>query len=442
MAAPRRALEGLDPLAGAVPPGLVGLALAAGLIGGGAAIAFREVLAAISRLFYGLEIERMASATQALPWWWVPLVLCLGGLGLGLWVRWLLPGARPHGVAEVIDERYGGERLTLGRGVKAALAAAATLGLGGSAGREGPVVHLGASLGGWLSERFKVPYPWRRTLLAGGVAAAVAASFNAPLAGSFFALEVVLGRYAFSAFAPVALAAVAGTLLSHLRYGAVPAFVVPPDWKIASLWELPAFIALGVLAALLALLFTRAVFWAERGFRLTRLPPWARPMLAGLVVGLLSLLDPRILGVGYEATSTVLANGIALHALLLLLGLKLLATALTLGGGFVGGVFSPALFLGAALGGAIGQMLALAGWVTLTDPGAYALVGMGAVAGAVLGAPVSTIVMMVEFTGDFALTIAVASAAVVASLLARRLGLRSFFHAVLTRRGAAQSDSR
>lgn len=435
MAVGPRDRGGLDPLAGTAPLTLLLLALLAGLFGGTAAIVIRESFGAISRLLYGFEVESMASAAGELAWWRPLAILGLGGLAVGLFVRWCLPDRRPHGVSDVIERAvFRGSQMDLATGLKTAVGSIASLGFGASVGREGPVVHFGAAVAGWLANRFALTSAGRRLMLGAGVAAAVSVSFNAPLAGTFFALEVVVARYAFSAFAPVALAAVAGNLLSHLLYGDDPAFVVPPDWHIASLWELPAFMLLGLAAAFVALALVRAVFLVEDTMRRARLPTWLRPALAGLAVGGLALLDSRILGVGYEATSAALAGDYPLQLLLFLAALKLLATGLCLGGGFVGGVFSPSLVLGALVGGAFGLALGALAPEHVSASGAYALAGMGAVAGAVLGAPVSTAVMMVELTGDFSFTLAVLAAVVVASLVSRRFGLRSFFHGQIDRR--------
>ena len=191
---------------------------------------------------------------------------------------------------------------------------------------------------------------------------------------------------------------------------------------------------LGLIAAVFALALVRGVFLVEDTLRRARIPSWLCPAVAGVGVAGLSLIDSRILGVGYEATSAALAGDYALELLVALAALKLVATALCLGGGFVGGVFSPSLVLGALAGGTFGLLLAAVAPEHVSASGAYALAGMGAVAGAVLGAPVSTAVMIVELTGDFSFTLAVLGAVVVASLVTRSLGLRSFFHRQIDRR--------
>ncbi|HKY95633.1 MAG TPA: chloride channel protein, partial [Kiloniellales bacterium] len=386
---------------GLAPAGLLFRAVLAGLLGGAGAVAFREVVRLVNQLTYGFDVEQMASAATSLDWWWPPLVLGAGGLGVGLYVHFLLPQRRPHGVADVIQAMaLRSTGLDLRQGLLTALGAAASLGFGASVGREGPVVHLGASVAAWLGRLLAVPQSARRVLLGAGVAGAIAASFNAPLAGAFFALEVVVARFAFPAFAPVALGAAAGTIVGLLRYGGAPAFVVPQDWGLVSLSELPAFLILGLLCAVAAWLFAASTFLVDRAFARLAWPRTLRPAAAGLVVGALAIVDPRILGVGYEATSAVLAGGLDLEGLVLLAVLKMTATALCLGAGFVGGVFSPALFLGCMLGGSFGLVAAMVQPDLASAHGAYALVGMGAVAGAVLGAPISTAIMMVELTGD------------------------------------------
>jgi len=425
--------SGPDPLAGRSLPFLAGLGLIAGLLGGGGAVLFRDAFTLLNHLLYGIELELNASLTARLPWWQVPLTLTIGGLIVGLFVRYFLPGQRPHGVVDVIEAATRGQsRLPLWLGLKTAAASVLTLGFGASVGREAPVVHLGASLGSSLADRFDLNWAARRLILGGAVAAAVAASFNATLAGTLFALELVVRRYAFTAFGPVALAAAMGTLIAFLRYGADPAFVIPEDWRIVSLAEIPAFFVLGLLAAGLAILFMRGIFWVDAGFRFCRVPRWLRPAIAGLIVGLLALISPEIIGVGYEATSKALRGEFGLLLLTQILVLKLIATCLSVGSGFVGGVFSPALVLGALMGSIFALLSALVFPFGITDEGAYALVGMGAVAGVVLGAPVSTLVMVVELTGGFAITFAVSVATVTAAIVANQLGVRSFFQQQLT----------
>lgn len=423
------------------------LAVLLGAIAGAAAIAFRLAIAGIQALAWGDGGDLLARHAATLPWWQILLVPALGGLAIGVVTSRVLPGGRPQGVSHVIEQagRRGG-RLRLGAGLWAAGLGAASLGFGASVGREGPVVHLGATLASWLGQRLRVPTGLLRTLLGCGVAAGVAASFNAPIAGVFFALEVVVGHYTLTAFAPIVLASVTGTAVSRAWFGDYPAFVLASQ-PIASFAEYPLFMLLGVVAAAVAAALIRGVFlvedlFARWGPRL-RLPAWTWPGIGGLGTGLVALVYPHVLGVGYEGTDLALQGALPLAMLLGLLAAKLLATALSLGSGFSGGIFSPALFLGAVAGGAFGIAVGLAAPGFASGSGAYATVGMGAVAGAVLGAPISTILIVFEMTADYAVTLAVMVGTVTAAALSTSLaGHCSLFAGQLARRRVAVPDER
>ena len=411
------------------------LAVIVGGIGGGSAIAFREALGAVQFVFYGFSEERVATLAAALPWWHILAATTVGGLVIGLLVAFVMPGRKPHGVAEVMEaSALKGGRMSLRAGLGAALVSAVSLGSGASTGREGPVVHLGASLSAFVAERLRLGRSLSQTLLGCGVAAAVAASFNAPIAGAFFALEVVVGHYAMSAFAAIVISSVTGTIVSRIWFGDFPAFVIP-EHQIASFLEFPAFAILGLVSALTAVIFMYSVEVTGGIFERTKAPLWLRPACGGLAVGLIALAFPEVLGVGYEATDTALRGQFALWMLAALLVAKTAATAIALGSGFGGGVFSPSLYLGAMLGGVFG-MLATGVFPHLSSGHvAYTIVGMGAVAGSVLGAPISTILMVFELTSDYELTIGVMIATVIASLITRHAFGFSFFTWQLDRRG-------
>ncbi len=433
---PGNLLASLRRLTGNVQVILSLFAVAIGLTAGLAAIGFRSAIDVVQRLGFGFGGERLASLAGALPEWRLLLVPAAGGLLIGLFVHVFMPGRRPHGVADVIEaSALRGGRMSLTVGVKAALVSAASIGAGASVGREGPVVHLGAALGAWAAKRLHLGRALSRTLLGCGVAAAVAASFNAPIAGAFFALEVVIGHYALTAFAPIVIASVVGTLVSRVHYGDFPAFILPAAPSITSFWELPAFALLGAVSAMFAIVFIRSVMFTEDTMNKTRLPLWARPAFGGLAVGAIAILFPQVLGVGYEATDAALSELYPLGLLVALAGLKTLATAIALGCGFGGGVFSPSLFIGAMAGGAYGILATSAFPQLSSGHGAYTIVGMGAVAGAVLGAPISTILMVFELTNDYAITIAVMVATSIASLITQQSYGYSFFTSQLARRG-------
>ena len=414
------------------------LAVVVGAAAGGAAIAFRDAIGGIQWLAFGFSGEQVASLAADLPWWHLLVVPSAGGLVIGLFIHYTLPDGRPQGVPHVMEaSALNDARMSLTVGIRAALASAASIGVGASVGREGPVVHLGASLGSWAAKRLHLGRVLARTLLGCGVAAGVAASFNAPIAGSFFALEVVVGHYALSAFAPIVIASVTGTLISRARYGDFPAFILPENWTIVSFWEFPAFALLGLVSALAAIIFMWSLVFAEDTAEKLPLPAWLRPALAGLLVGAIALVFPQVLGVGYEATDAALSDSYPLWLLLALIVAKTAATAICLGSGFAGGVFSPSLFIGAMVGGAYGIIATHAFPELSSGHGAYTIIGMGAVAGAVLGAPISTILMIFELTSDYELTIAVMLATVIASVVTQQVHKHSIFVWVLERRGVS-----
>ncbi|SME97686.1 chloride channel protein, CIC family [Tistlia consotensis] len=432
----RHLAEGLRRLASAEQL-IVGVApVVIGLLAGLAAIGFRYLIEAVQWLGYGVGGEKLASPAASLAWWHLLLITTLGGLIVGVLVQRLLPAGRPQAVAEVIEAAaLKGGRMSLTAGLKVAAVSAASLGIGGSAGREGPVVHLCATIGAHLARRLHLGRRQTRLLLGCGVAAGVAASFNAPIAGVFFALEVVVGHYALATFAPIVIAGVMGTLVSRMHYGNFPAFILPAAHMDVSIWEFPAFALLGVTAAVAALLFMHAIIFSHWCFQRSRLPRWSWPAIGGLLLGLIALAFPHVLGVGYEATDAALQERYGLVLMLALVVAKTAATGITLGSGFGGGVFSPSLFLGAMLGGVFGIVAGSVFPELASSQGAYTIVGMGAVTGAVLGAPISTILIVFEMTGDYALTIALMIATAIASLLVQEMHGHSFFTWQLARRG-------
>ena len=421
---------------------LFALAIVIGVGAAYAAIGFRKLIGLVQLGSFGTASESLASTVAALPAWQVVLVPAAGGLAVGLIVRYVVKGQQPHGVAEVIEAtamRAG--RMTAREGLAAATATVISVGTGGSVGREGPVVHMGATIASLISTRLHLSRSLTLTLLGCGVASAVAASFNAPIAGAFFALEVVVGHYALSAFSPVVVASVAGTIIARLHLGDYPAFVVPVR-ELVSFAEIPAFLLLGVASAGAAILFTRSTLLVRTLWNRVPAPVFIRPAIAGLAIGAIALALPEILGVGYEATDQALREALPLGLLLLLLVAKIGASALCLGSGMAGGVFSPSLFIGAMLGGAFGLVAALVFPDLASSQGVYAIAGMGAVAGAVLGAPMSTILMIFELTGSYEITVVVMVATAVAALVTRQLAGRSYFHMLLAARGVRVEEGR
>ncbi len=411
------------------------LAILVGVIVAYAAIGFRLGIGATQWLGFGFAAQSVFEMAAELPWWQLLAVPAVGGLLIGLFLEFVMPGRRPQGVSHVIEANaLKGGQMGLKEGLGAAAVSAVSLGVGASVGREGPMVHLGATLASSIAKRLRLSQNLSRTILGCGVAAAVSASFNAPIAGVFFALEVVIGHYALSAFAPVVIASVAGTVITRIHLGDSPAFIIPPN-QIVSFLEFPAFLLLGIVSAVVAMIFMWSMIYADQMVARVKAPEWLKPAAGGLVVGLVAIAFPHILGVGYGVTDAALKGILPLQLLLILIVLKIAMTSVSLGCRFGGGVFSPSLFVGAMTGGAFGLIAGTVFPELATGPGAYALVGMSAVAAAVLGAPMSTILIVFELTGDYKITIAVMVATATATVVVQQILGKSFFHWQLERRG-------
>jgi CIC family chloride channel protein len=417
------------------------IALLIGIAAGFAALFFRKGINWLQESLYGTDdVQHLHSFISGLDWYWVILIPTVGGLITGLILHHFTPDARARSVGDVIV----GSALHDGRvekrvGLASACASLVTLGTGGSSGREGPVVHLAAVISSWVSSRINADGITGRDLLGCAVAAAVSASFNAPIAGALFALEVVLRHFAVHAFAPIVIASAAGTVINRLEFGGVTEFKLPTMNELQFYVELPAFLLLGLTCGVVAVILMRAVFWADDIGNLiqarTKLPRYIRPMVAGAMLGIIALWFPHIIGVGYETTSMALTGELALHEVTVFAALKVLAVAITLGGRMGGGVFSPSLMVGALVGLAFGLIATgffpdVSGSTSL-----YALAGMGAVAAAVLGAPISTTLIVFELTGDWQTGLAVMVAVSMSTALASRLVDRSFFLTQIERRG-------
>ncbi len=410
------------------------LALLIGIIVAYGAILFREFISYIQYFWIGEKSEIFFDKLKDVPLYLRLLVPTLGGLLVGYIVVTFAPSKRPEGVADVIGARaIGTAYISLKSGITNVIAAGITLGTGGSAGREGPIVHLGASVASSLAKHINIPPSSRRSLFGSGVAAAVAASFNAPIAGVLFALEVILGHFAVAAFVPIVIASVVATLIVRYHLGDFPGFMIP-DYPINSVWEYPAFALLGVISALVAIGFQTSVRLAEKLAKSIKIHDIIRPAIGGFLVAVLSLFVPEIVGIGYEATDKALNGDYTLIVLLTLLFAKTVAVAISLASRLVGGVFSPALYIGAMAGGAFGLIAATLFPELTSSTGLYAIIGMAAVAAAVLGAPISTVLIVFELTGDYNITLALLFAVSISVGLSQAVQGQSIFHWQLSNR--------
>lgn len=411
------------------------LAVLAGLGGAGLGLGFRWVIGFIQSLWIGTSSEFFLDKVAELPFWMIVLAPTLGGLAIGL-ITWLLgPNYRRGSVADAIEARIkAGDNLSLRKGLVGGLISAITLGSGGSAGREGPVVHLAATFSKLLLVCFNLPPASRRIILAAGVAAAIAASFNAPIAGVLFAHEVILAHFAMTAFVPLVISATVAALVSRAVLGDISAFIIP-DFTITSAWEFPAFALLGLTCAIVAIGFQAGLIGVDYISRHIPMRRWMHPMVGGLMVGMIALIFPQILGVGYEATDMALQAKLSIWLMIALVVAKILATSITLGFRMGGGVFSPALFLGAMTGSAFGLIATSVFPDLASSSGLYALLGMGGVGAAILGAPISTTVIIFELTGGFDFAAALLLTVAISSGLSQAFFGRSYFYWQLFTRG-------
>ncbi len=415
------------------------VALLIGIVAGAATGLFRMGINLVETLVYGTDDMGLVSYAVFLPWYWILMVPIIGGLIVGIILQRFTPDGRARSVAQVIKgAALSGGRVEGRAGLASAFASMITLSMGGSAGREGPVVHLGAVISSKVSNWINADAITGRNLMGCAAAAAVSASFNAPIAGTLFALEVVLRHYAVQAFAPIVIASVAGSIVSRLMFGDLVEFTLP-QMSLQFYSELPAFLILGLICGLVAVAMMKAVFLAEDiGDSIQdrlRIPAWLRPAIAGAGLGMIAIAFPHIIGVGYETTWNALNGNITFWAAVIFVATKVLAVAVTFAGRMGGGIFSPSLMVGALTGIAFG-------WVALgifpsfeSYATLYALAGMAAVAAAVLGAPISTSLLTFEMTGDWQTGLAILVAVSTSSALASRLVHKSFFLTQLERFG-------
>jgi CIC family chloride channel protein len=425
---------------------VMGTALVVGLASGLGAVVFRWLIGRAQWLFFGVGGQVFAFVGD----YYIVIIPALGGLIVGPLIFFFAREAKGHGVPEVMEAvALKGGRIRPRVAVVKSLASSVCIGSGGSIGREGPIVQIGSALGSTLGQMLHLSEERVRSLVACGAAGGISATFNAPIAGAVFALEIIQGEFQAGYFGAVVISAVVADVVANPFEGAVRAFPVPPYTLVGS-GELPLYALLGVLAALVGVLYSKLIYLSEDVFDAWKhFPEYLKPMAGGLLLGLLGVLClhvglsvegvdrpfPQIFGVGYETIETTLLGQMAFATALALLVLKLLATALTLGSGGSGGVFAPGLFIGSMLGAAFGQGAHALFGNTVGPIGAYALVGMGAVFAGATHAPATAILILFEMTGDYNLILPLMFAVVISVLIARAIEPESIYTTKLTRRG-------
>ncbi len=372
---------------------------------------------------FAIPTNERLSAHGSHDWWRVLLVPCVGGL-LSAGASVLIRRWRPRDIVDAVEANalFGG-KMSLRDSLNLALLTIISSGFGASVGLEAAYTQIGSGLASRFGQILKVRRSDLRTLVGCGAAAGIAAAFNAPLAGAFYAFELVIGNYSPAVLAPIAMAALSSTLVVRALYGDESIFGIDAHVRITGM-DYALFAALGVLAAIISIATMTGVTRIERFLRRQALPRWVGPTLGGLIVGMIATVYPEVLGSGHGALQIVLERALPWSILLGLIAAKGLASAVSVGAGFRGGLFSSSLLLGAVFGGAAVAALQagvhLAGFPDLAlDRIAYTLVGMGAVAAAVVGAPLTMIFLVLELTGSFPAALGVMVGVIIAAVVTR-----------------------
>ena len=413
---------------------LLGLAVAVGLTTGAGVWLFREGIEFFVRFYRDGLAEWLAPLLGA---WAIVPILALAGLIVGWMMRRFVGAERHHGVAGIIESTaLAGGRLPYRRmPIKAALAAF-SIGAGASVGPEDPSVQIGANLGSMFGQRLHLSDERVRLLVAAGAAGGIASAFGAPIAGVFFALEAVLGDFSTGSFGVVVLASVISSVFTKAVEAGGPELGIRA-YALGGVQEIPLFILLALLAAPLAALFIRALYWQQDFWHHVPLP--LRTALAGVVVGVIAVAFPQVMGTGRETMNALLNAGggdFTVTLLLLLVPAKLIATVVSLGGGFVGGMFAPSLFVGAALGGAFGRIASIVFGPGLNaDPAAFAIAGMAAMMTGVIRAPITAVLLLFELTNDYTLILPIMLVTAVSLIVIERLAPDGIYQHGLARKG-------
>ncbi|MEA3465841.1 MAG: chloride channel protein [Thermodesulfobacteriota bacterium] len=405
-----------------------------GLVTGTLAVAFRYLLQQSIQLFWTQSYDVVA-ATALMPWYQIMLIPVCGGLLLGPIVEFFAPETRGAGVSEVIESvvmREGDirHRTTLMKMFSTLL----SLGCGASVGREGPVVHIGSSVGSSLAQLLRMSPEWKRVFLACGASAGIAATFNAPMTGMLFAAEIILVDFQVNYLSQIAVSAVTATVVSHHFLGSFPAFNVP-HFQLLSYWEIPLYLALGLLAGLLSILFIRSISKVEDLFEAATVPRWLRPAIGGVVVGGLAVFCPRALGVGYLAINQVLDAELLPVLMLTILAAKFISTTCSVGAGFSGGIFAPSLVMGGLLGGVFGSVLHGFAPEYVANFPVYGLVGMAAMVSGTTLAPITAIFTIFELTYNFEIILPLMTSCIASLVVVQTFYGLSIYETRLVRKG-------
>ncbi|MBD3217497.1 MAG: chloride channel protein [candidate division Zixibacteria bacterium] len=423
------------------------LAIIIGALAGLGAVGIRALIKEISHFFFsgpGTLLENMANT----PWYLKLMIPALGGLIVGPIIHLFSQEAKGTGVPEVMQSVLlkGGEMRPRVAFIKT-IVSTITMGSGGSVGREGPIVQIGASLGSTIAQFFHISTNRMKTLVGCGAAAGIAAAFNAPVAGALFAVEIILMDYAVAKFSPIVISSVMATVISHAFEGDFPAMIVTGEHYLHSIWDISIYFILGILCGLASFIFIRTLFhftniWENR----IKMPPYLKPALGGLSIGIIALFFPQIMGVGYDSINLILLSeempymGLGsdwINSLLgnqtfwlmalLLVFIKTFATSMTLGSGSSGGIFAPSLFVGTMLGGAFGYLAHQILPGETATAGTYALIAMGGLVAGTTRAPITAILTVFELTKETSIILPLMITCILSTIMSGKFSTESIY---------------
>lgn len=408
------------------------LIILVGIASGLGAVLFRWMISGFQTGFF----DGGATLLSFLGRYYVIIIPAVGGLIVGVLVYFFAREAKGHGVPEVmIAVNAQGGRIRPRVAVVKALASSICIGSGGSVGREGPIVQIGSSVGSAIGQWFRLHEDWVKLLVACGAAGGISATFNAPIAGIFFGLELILRRFTPRNFIFVGLSSIAAASVAYAFLGTSPTFTRIPEYTWSSAWEVPSYVLLGIIAAFVAVGFVRILYKCEDIFNAWRFPEYLKPAVGGIAIGMIGLFFPYLFGVGYEGVEIAILGGFGLGILIAMCLLKILATSLTIGSGGSGGVFAPSLFIGAMLGTSFGIGVNEFFPGLGVEPGAFGLVGMAALFAAAAQAPITATLILFEMTRDYLIILPLMLAVVTSTFIARRLSRDSIYTMKVRRRG-------
>ncbi|HXI83362.1 MAG TPA: chloride channel protein [Verrucomicrobiae bacterium] len=409
---------------------LVGLAV------GFTSVVTAHIISFLQNQFWGSGQNLLSTAADN-PWPFHIIIPLVGGLLVGVIGWFFRVQTRGGGITTIMQAvSLKGGVISLRQTVPRDWAAIVTISTGGSLGREGAMALLASAIGSYTGRRFKLSSQQLRVLVCASAAAALAAVYNAPIGGSLFALEILMGNFALEVLGPVVVVSVISTLVFRSCMGNLPRFVVP-HYELVSAWELLPYLILGLLSGMISLLFMRTLFGSQDAFEKLPLPTWLKPALGMTLVGVIGVWFPHVYGNGFETVNLTLqgAKELTLALLLILIPMKILASSLTFGSGGAGGLFTPSLMLGSLLGGAFGFEVHRLFPHATAEQGAYALVGMGGVLAGITHAPLTAIMMIFEQTNNYQIVLPLMFVCIVSHFTTRLFKGRSLDEESLRRRG-------